>query len=428
MTDITTLPSQTSVIGTTSVITSEAKLLSYDTLKAQVVTDLISDSLVAPSTSKSLSQVGTQSLLAAKLSSSNNLSDVGSVLTSRANLGLEGNRNGVMNGDFTVLQRGGPFVSPPTGAYIADRWFYSKGGTMNYTIGTTTATPTVAQAGRFFQSALQMQCTTADTSIGASEGVGIEQRLEGYIWARFAQIPLTCSFWVKATKAGIYCFYIKGANVSYVAEYTINASNTWEYKTIAISASPSAGSWDYYSGIGVGLGWSIAAGTSVQTTPGSWNVGNFTATANQVNGCDTINNYFYITGVQLEAGTIATPFYGLAFADELMRCKRYFQFCSTCTTYVNTVNATTGRLSFYLNYQVAMRTGPTVAQTGLFNAQNGSASVNQISINLINSYMGTKSGLIISGNYNTSAWGVNTIVNSPLPENNSQEWTLSAEM
>lgn len=88
MTDIAALPSQTSVVDATSMLTSEAKLLSYATLRTQLISDLISDNLVVPSTSKSLSQVGTQSLLAAKMTSANNLSDVGSVATSRANLGL----------------------------------------------------------------------------------------------------------------------------------------------------------------------------------------------------------------------------------------------------------------------------------------------------------------------------------------------------
>lgn len=88
MTDILTLPSESTVAPETSVLTSEAKLLSYATLKAQIIADLISDSLTSPATSKALSQIGALTLLSAKLDAGSNLADVGDPAVALLNLGI----------------------------------------------------------------------------------------------------------------------------------------------------------------------------------------------------------------------------------------------------------------------------------------------------------------------------------------------------
>jgi hypothetical protein len=235
-------------------------------------------------------------------------------------------KNAVINGEFNVWQRGVTFVAPIGGTYCADRFFYTKVGVMVHDVSRSTDVPTVAQAGRLFNYSMLVDCTTVDAAIAAGDLCYIVQPIEGYNWLPLAQIPTVLSFWVKATKTGIYCASLRNSATdrSCVAEFTVLASDVWEKKTVTFPASPSAGTWDYTTGIGAYLVIALAAGATFQTAAGVWQVGNFTATANQVNGCDNVANNFKITGIQLEAGTVATPFENRPLTEELLLCQRYY--------------------------------------------------------------------------------------------------------
>ena len=207
---------------------------------------------------------------------------------------LQPNRNAIINGDFNVWQRGTSFTSVVDGTYVADRWFYSKISSAVHDITLSSDVPTVAQAGRLFKNSLKADCQTVDSSIASGDLVRISQRIEGFNWLPLAQRTITLSFWVKATKTGIYCVSLgnSGADRSYVAEYTVNVSNTWEFKTITFTASPSAGTWNYENGVGLALTFTLASGSTFQTTKDTWQTGSFFATANQVNACDSTSNDF----------------------------------------------------------------------------------------------------------------------------------------
>lgn len=240
---------------------------------------------------------------------------------------LQPNRNAIINGDFNIWQRGASFTSVASGTYTADRWVYSKDGTMVHDITRSTDTPTVAQAGRLFLSSLKIDCQTAQASIGATNFASIKQIIEGYNFLPLAQKAMTLSFWVKATKTGIYNASLRnlGNDRSYVFDIAINTSNTWEQKIITIPASPSAGTWDYANSAGLSLTIHLSCGATYQGTANAWLTGNFGATANQVNACDSTLNDFFITGVQLETSSVATPFEYRTIQQELQLCQRYFE-------------------------------------------------------------------------------------------------------
>lgn len=245
-------------------------------------------------------------------------------------------KNYLINGDMRLAQRGVSFAAIANTTYSLDRFRYNKVGTGVHTVSQGSDVPTLAQAGYLFQNSLVQTLTTPDTSIAATDLYDMCQPIEGYNFANLAQKTFTLSFWVKATLAGIYCvaFQNSGQDRSYVAEYTINTTNTWEYKTIVVSASPSAGSWNYTNGAGLNVRWVLAAGTNFQTTAGAWQTGDFRVTSNQVNGVNTGATSFLLTGVCLNEGSIAVPFslFGEDLEGEIAACQRYYEKSHQLTT------------------------------------------------------------------------------------------------
>lgn len=235
--------------------------------------------------------------------------------------------NPIINGDFAIAQRTTSTVSAPAGQYTIDRFYYTKNGAMIHSIIQDTDVPTIAEAGVKALFCAEVDCVTVDSSIAAGDYCFYGTKIEGYNILHIAQQAFTLSFWVKATKTGIHCvaFENTGGNRSYVAEYTISAANTWEFKVINVSASPSAGTWDYTTGIGMYVSWILAAGSTYHTTAGAWQTGDFLATSNQVNACDNVNNDFRIALVQILPGTLTAPTYiSVPYAVQLARCQRYF--------------------------------------------------------------------------------------------------------
>ena len=246
----------------------------------------------------------------------------------RTTLGIPSvfNKNLIINGDFEIAQRGTSFISASPN-YTLDRWAYGKNGTMVHDITQETDTPSVAESGRYIGNSIKVDCTTADASIAAGDYCFLGQYIEGYNFRKIAQKKFILSFWVKATKTGTYCVAFINSNYdrSYTSEYTINTSNTWEFKTITVDASPSAGTWNYSNGSGLRVEFALACGSTRHTTANAWNTGDFLSTSNQVNACDSASNDFYLAGVQVEAGSVATEFEKRNIQQEIELCQRYYE-------------------------------------------------------------------------------------------------------
>ena len=270
-------------------------------------------------------------------------------------------QNWLMNGDMKIAQRGTSFASIANAVYSLDRWIYSKSGAQVHTATQDTDVPSIAQSNYAWPASLRLNLTTPNNSVGAAEYAAISQHIEGYNFANLVGAPLSLSFWVKATQTGTYCvaFRNSGLDRSYVAEYTINATNTWEYKTVTVNTgSPVAGTWNYTNGTGLQVGWTLAAGTSLRTTAGAWQTGNFIATANQVNGLNSAATDFRITGAMLNIGTSAAPFalFSKSSQEELEACLRYYEVCTGFTGHSIGV----GTIEIYQRYKVQKRAAPSV--------------------------------------------------------------------
>lgn len=276
-----------------------------------------------------------------------------------------GRKNIVINGDMRISQRGTSFSG--SNSYTLDRFAVYNTGSVAYTVTQSTDVP-----NNNFQNSFKLDITSTDTSLAALDNLHIAHVIEGYNARDLIGQPFTLSFWVKSTKTGTYSvsFRNSGPNRSYLSEYTINAANTWEYKTITVSSGLiTDGTWNWTNGIGVSILFGLSSGSTYQTSSKNiWITGNFIATTNQVNFSDDINNDFFITGIQLEKGKFATPFEYRNFGEELALCQRYFWYAGSGLSYW-TGRPTSGPTwkTQAINFPVSMRSTPTVIEQVLSN-------------------------------------------------------------
>ena len=321
--------------------------------------------------------------------------DVITIATGGTNVAITGDitannfagRNKIIGGDFTTnpWQRGTSFAAIASAAYSADRWRVAFATSAVLTASKAADAPTAAQAGTFTQDCISLAVTTADTSIAATDFAVLNQHLEGLNAASFGfgqagTRNVTLSFWVKGTKTGIHCvgFENGAGNRSYVAEYTIDSTNTWEYKTITIPVD-TTGTWLYTNGIGLRLYFALAAGTNYHASADTWVAANAFATSNQVNALDSTSNIFKVALVQLEAGSAATTFDARSVGTEYDLCKRYY-YQSYDLGVAAATTSTAGSIMLYvitgntfrydLMFNPAMRASPTMV---FYNVEDGTA-------------------------------------------------------
>ena len=168
----------------------------------------------------------------------------------------------------------------------------------------------------------------------------------------------------------------------YVFSYSISLANTWEYKSITILGSTS-GTWDIGNGVGINLRFGLGAGTGNVGTAGTWGTNNFWQPTGSVSVVGTSGATFYITGVQLEAGSTASPFAHENVGDTLRKCERYFQKCDTWHGGANGSTAWLGIISV----RTTMRASPSLGGTGVVTVSDFSstdATQSSFSVGILN--------------------------------------------
>jgi len=236
-----------------------------------------------------------------------------------------GLRNLIINGAMQVAQRGTTFTGLTSPTFVVDRFdLYVTTGTFSSEQSTT------APPG--FGNSLKIDCT-ATATLGTSGIILLRQKFEGLNVQSIKKgtsdaQPITLSFWVRSNKTGTYISEIYDAdNTRQVSKsYTINSADTWEHKTLTFPADTTGTLTNDNSQSIIAQFW-LAAGTNYTsgTLNTSWNsITNANRLVGQVNFADSTDNEFYITGVQLEVGSVATPFEHRSYGDELARCQRYY--------------------------------------------------------------------------------------------------------
>jgi hypothetical protein len=286
-------------------------------------------------------------------------------------------KNLVINGAMQVHQRGTSVTGVTANGYrTADRYDTAVSSLGTWTQSVENDAPT----GSGFRKSLKMLCTTADASPAASDVIILAQRLEGQNLQQIAKgtssaKQLTLSFWVKANVTGTYIAELFDAdNTRQVsASYTISASATWEKKTITFPAD-TTGAFDNDNAGSLNIFWWLGSGTSYTsgTLNTSWaSITNANRAVGQTNLAASTNNYWQITGVQLEVGSIATDYEFLPIDVELARCQRYYYKIYPGTTAVPIAfgaNANTTIQRTHVQFPVEMRIAPTaLEQSGTAN-------------------------------------------------------------
>ena len=281
-------------------------------------------------------------------------------------------RNLVINGDMSIAQRGTSTASVSTTQYPSlDRFqmFTQTAGSAVFTVSQDTDVP----SGQGFSKSHKIDVTTALGTYGASNFTILRQRFEGqmlgYLKKGTANAEsLTLSFWVKSNKTGTYIAELRDRDNSRQISkaYTISSANTWE-KKILTYAGDTSGSLTLDNSAAIDLDFYLSAGSNytsgtLQTSWGSEVDAN--RAVGQVNLADSTSNEWYITGVQLEAGTTASDFEFLPIDVNKNRCLRYYEKIASGTPHALTVGANYTATDVYsvLTF-FPKRTAPSLDQT-----------------------------------------------------------------
>ena len=241
-------------------------------------------------------------------------------------------RNRIINGGMVIDQRNaGASLSSPS-AYTVDRWFFNR--------GTSTATYTVQQSSTApagFKNSLAINVSSGVSTASGQYSV-VSQQIEGYniadlMWGTANAQSVTLSFWVRSSLTGTFgvCFRNNNGDRNYIASYTISSANTFEYKTVTV-AGDTSGTWETTNGLGIQVIWDMGVGTTYSSTAGAWTSSNVLGLTGGVKVLANTGASWYLTGVQLEAGTTASPFEYRQYGTELALCQRYYFKTATSST------------------------------------------------------------------------------------------------
>jgi len=317
-------------------------------------------------------------------------------------------RNKLINGACVIDQRNaGASVTPANGTYTLDRWkcYQTTASKFSVQQNAGSVTPPVGFTNYLGATSLSAY------SVSASDYYTVQQPIEAYNtadlgWGTANAKTVTLSFWVRSSLTGTFggAIFNAAGDRSYPFTYTISSANTWEYETITI-AGDTSGSWGTTTGISLQICFSLGAGSTYSGTAGAWASTLYASATGAVSVVGTSGATWYVTGVQLEAGTTASPFEYRQYGTELVLCQRYYETsrgtASTFTqgttiaypVFVSDTNRTSGR-----QFSVAKRSAPTVT---IYSRNNTSGKVSTVSAGTDNAGTASTSGISETGWSNT---------------------------
>jgi hypothetical protein len=303
---------------------------------------------------------------------------------------LQGFRNRIINGDMRIDQRNaGASVTPTNGQYTVDRWQALLSVASKFSVQQNAGSVTPPAGYKNYLGVTSLSAY----SVGASEIFSLRQTIEGYnisdlAWGTANAKTVTLSFWVRSSLTGTFGGAINsnGNSYSYPFSYVINNTNTWEQKSITV-VGPISGTWGSTNGNGISVIFSFGAGSTFSGTAGAWVASDLYSATGATSVVGTNGATFYITGVQLEVGSVATPFERRPYGTELALCQRYFLMLggNAANDNIGAGQAySTTSAGIYARFPVTMRTAPTLdtftaSNWSVFNASGGLVAATAIS-------------------------------------------------
>ena len=284
-------------------------------------------------------------------------------------------RNIIINGDMSIAQRGADINDVAHGGYCADRFRFHKANTGELVMNFDQVTDVPSSQG--FSNSLKLSVGTVESATASNELVGIGQRIEAqnlqYLkYGTSSAKTLTLCFWVKSSVTGTYAVLMFQQDASsspdrryYSKTFTISSANTWEKKTIQITGNQDD-TIANDNGIGLDFRIILSAGSSLTSgSSGAWGSDTNSAVGQTANFSGTSSATFFLTGVQLEAGTSASEFEFLPVDVNKRRCLRYYELLVSGDVQVlfNGFSYTATEFRTVYHPQVPMRAAPTLDQT-----------------------------------------------------------------
>ena len=268
--------------------------------------------------------------------------------------------NRIINGAMTIDQRNaGAAVTPASQDYTLDRFKWVLSAASKLSCGQN-AGAVATPVG--FKNYLGVTSLSAYT-VGASEQFSLQHHIEGFDvadlnWGAASAKTVTLSFQVYSSLTGTFGGILRNSAQDriYIFSYSIPVANTWTTISITISGD-TTGTWLTTNGIGITASFSMGSGATLSGTAGSWGSTYYTSATGATSVVGTSGATFYITGVQLEAGSTASSFAHEFVGDTLQKCQRYFtKFQTDGTGFVNS----TSQLRITLPLVPNMRTTPAI--------------------------------------------------------------------
>lgn len=279
-----------------------------------------------------------------------------------------GRRNLLINGSMQVKQYGSPHtVANANRAFAADRFQFVNVTGSNQTVTNSTTSPSG------FSNSLKIDVDTAvsgsDSGAYAYLGQKIEaQNLQHLDYGASGAKTITLSFYVRSPKTGTHVVELNAPdgsrNIS--GTYTVASANTWEEHSITF-AGDASGTINNDTGIGLEIFFWLVAGSDLSgggslNTSWTTNPTANTRAVGQVNVFDNTSNVFYLTGVQLEVGSVATEFEHRSFGEELALCQRYYEEYDFPANF-RMMNTTDSYAQIVVHYKVEKRASATMTTT-----------------------------------------------------------------